>query len=68
MWAGQLEVVRAFYDPLLQELYDHARARLADLDELVRLPGLSVARAVPHRAHARSARWGRRRGGRAPAR
>jgi DNA helicase-2/ATP-dependent DNA helicase PcrA len=36
-WAGQLELVRAFYDPLLEELYDHARARLADLDELVRI-------------------------------
>jgi DNA helicase II / ATP-dependent DNA helicase PcrA len=38
-WAGQLELVRAFYDPLLEELYDHARARLADLDELVRIAG-----------------------------
>jgi DNA helicase II / ATP-dependent DNA helicase PcrA len=37
MWAGQLERVRAFYDPLLEELYDHARARRADLDELVRI-------------------------------
>ena len=37
MWAGQLERVRAFYDPLLQERYDHARARLADLDELGRI-------------------------------
>jgi DNA helicase-2/ATP-dependent DNA helicase PcrA len=31
--------MRAFYDPLLEELYDHARARLADLDELVRIAG-----------------------------
>jgi DNA helicase-2/ATP-dependent DNA helicase PcrA len=37
MWAGQLELVRAFYDPLLEELYDRARARLADLDELGRI-------------------------------
>jgi DNA helicase-2/ATP-dependent DNA helicase PcrA len=37
MWAGQLDLVRGFYDPLLEELYDHARARLADLDELVRI-------------------------------
>jgi DNA helicase-2/ATP-dependent DNA helicase PcrA len=37
MWAGQLDLVRAFYDPLLEELYDHARARRADLDELVRI-------------------------------
>ena len=40
---------RTFYDPLLEELYDHPRARLADLDELVRIAGkLSVARAVPY--------------------
>jgi DNA helicase-2/ATP-dependent DNA helicase PcrA len=37
--AGQLELVRAFYDPLLEELYDHVRARLADLDELSRIAG-----------------------------
>jgi DNA helicase-2/ATP-dependent DNA helicase PcrA len=37
MWAGQLEQVRAFYDPLLEELYDHVRARRADLDELGRI-------------------------------
>jgi DNA helicase-2/ATP-dependent DNA helicase PcrA len=36
-WAGQLELVRRFYDPLLEERYDFARVRLADLDELVRL-------------------------------
>jgi DNA helicase II / ATP-dependent DNA helicase PcrA len=38
-WAGQLEQVRAFYDPLLEQLYEHARARRADLDELVRIAG-----------------------------
>ena len=37
IWVGQLEPVRAFYDPLLEELYDHAHARLADLDELCRI-------------------------------
>jgi DNA helicase II / ATP-dependent DNA helicase PcrA len=37
LWAGQLELARRFYDPLLEERYDFARARLADLDELVRL-------------------------------
>ncbi len=37
IWAGQLELARRFYDPLLEERYDFARARLADLDELVRL-------------------------------
>jgi DNA helicase-2/ATP-dependent DNA helicase PcrA len=37
IWAGQLEAARGFYDPLLEERYDFARARLADLEELVRL-------------------------------
>jgi DNA helicase-2/ATP-dependent DNA helicase PcrA len=37
IWAGQLEAARRIYDPLLEERYDFARARLADLDELVRL-------------------------------
>jgi DNA helicase-2/ATP-dependent DNA helicase PcrA len=37
IWAGQLELARHFYDPLLEERYEFARARLADLDELVRL-------------------------------
>jgi DNA helicase-2/ATP-dependent DNA helicase PcrA len=39
IWDGQLERARRFYDPLLEERYDFARARLADLDELVRLAG-----------------------------
>ena len=38
-FAGQLDLVRVFYDSLLEELYDHARARLADLDELTRIAG-----------------------------
>ncbi len=37
LWAGQLDAARRFYDPLLEEGYDFARARLGDLDELVRL-------------------------------
>jgi DNA helicase-2/ATP-dependent DNA helicase PcrA len=37
IWAGQLEPVRAFYDPLLVELYEHPHARIADLDELARI-------------------------------
>ena len=44
-FAGQLERVRAFYDPLLEALYDHVRARLADLDELVRIAGGFASRA-----------------------
>ena len=68
-FAGQLELVRAFYDPLLEELYDHVRARLADLDELGRIAGSYRTRArFLDRAHPGSARGGRRRGGRAAAR
>ncbi len=37
IWAGQIELARRFYDPLLEERYEFARTRLADLDELVRL-------------------------------
>ncbi len=37
LWAGQLELARRFYDPLLEERYDFARARLQDLDEITRL-------------------------------
>ena len=33
-WTGQLGLVRRFYDPLLPELYDFPRARLADLEQL----------------------------------
>jgi DNA helicase-2/ATP-dependent DNA helicase PcrA len=44
-FAGQLELVRAFYDPLLEELYDHLRARLSDLDELGRIAGSYRTRA-----------------------
>jgi DNA helicase-2/ATP-dependent DNA helicase PcrA len=33
-WAGQLGQIRRFYDPLLPELYDYPRARLADLEQL----------------------------------
>lgn len=33
-WSGQIARVRRFYDPLLDDLYDNARARLRDLDAL----------------------------------
>ena len=36
-WPVQLGLVRAFYDPLLDELYDFAASRRADLDQLERL-------------------------------
>lgn len=36
-WASQLALVRRFYDPLLVELYDFPRPRLADLEQLERI-------------------------------
>lgn len=33
-WAGQLGLVRRWYQPHLERLYDHARERLQDLDHL----------------------------------
>ncbi len=36
-WPTQLGLVRAFYDPLLDELYDFTASRRADLDQLERL-------------------------------
>lgn len=33
-WAGQIELVRRFYDPLLPELHENPRPRLLDLDQL----------------------------------
>ena len=36
-WPAQLGLVRAFYDPLLDELYDFTASRRADLDQLERL-------------------------------
>ena len=38
-WPGQTGLVRRFYDPLLPQLYDFARPRLADLDQLERIAG-----------------------------
>ncbi len=35
VWAGQIERVRRFYDPLLPDLHDDPAPRLADLDALV---------------------------------
>jgi DNA helicase-2/ATP-dependent DNA helicase PcrA len=36
-WSGQTGLVRRFYDPLLPQLYDFARPRLADLEQLERI-------------------------------
>jgi len=45
-WPGQLGRVRRFYEPHLERLYDNARSRLDDLDQIERL-----ADAAPSREH-----------------
>ena len=55
-WPGELGAVERWYLPLLERLHDDAAPRAADIAHLVRLAArLSVARALPHRARARSA-------------
>jgi DNA helicase-2/ATP-dependent DNA helicase PcrA len=43
-WPGQLARVRRFYEPHLERLYDNARTRLADLDQIERLADASPSR------------------------
>ncbi|MDQ3300647.1 MAG: ATP-dependent helicase, partial [Myxococcota bacterium] len=45
-WAGQLERVRKFYEPILAERYDGAQARLGDLQQLEAIAATYVARAA----------------------
>jgi DNA helicase-2/ATP-dependent DNA helicase PcrA len=33
-WRGQISLVRAWYQPQLERLYDHAEARIGDVDQL----------------------------------
>jgi DNA helicase-2/ATP-dependent DNA helicase PcrA len=37
VWEAQLQRLRRWYDPLLEELYDSPRVRLGDLDQLERM-------------------------------
>ena len=43
-WPGQLARVRRFYEPHLERLYDNARSRLADLDQIERLADAAPSR------------------------
>ncbi|MGC9986677.1 MAG: ATP-dependent helicase, partial [Polyangia bacterium] len=43
-WPGQLARVRRFYQPHLERLYDNARTRLADLDQIERLADAAPSR------------------------
>src|SRR6185436_12304389 len=43
-WPGQLGQVRRFYEPHLERLYDDARLRLADLEQLEQLAAVALSR------------------------
>jgi DNA helicase-2/ATP-dependent DNA helicase PcrA len=43
-WPGQMGLVRRWYEPYLEGLYDNARARLGDLDQLERLADAAPTR------------------------
>jgi ATP-dependent DNA helicase UvrD/PcrA len=43
-WTGQLELVREWYQPQLERLYDHAAARAGDLDQLEQIAAGYVTR------------------------
>ncbi|MGA2450706.1 MAG: ATP-dependent helicase [Polyangiaceae bacterium] len=43
-WMGQLGRVRHFYEPHLERLYDNARTRLSDLDQIERLADAAPSR------------------------
>jgi DNA helicase-2/ATP-dependent DNA helicase PcrA len=38
-WAGQLDLVRAWYQPQLERLYDYVPSRIGDLDQLEQIAG-----------------------------
>ena len=55
-WAGQVQRVREWYEPHLERIYEQAQVRAGDLEQLERIaPQFRAARALPHRAGARSA-------------
>ena len=43
-WAAQMGLVRRWYEPHLQRLYDDARSRLADLEQLEQLAAVAPSR------------------------
>jgi DNA helicase-2/ATP-dependent DNA helicase PcrA len=43
-WPGQMGLVRRWYEPLLEALYDNVRTRLGDLDQLERLADAAPTR------------------------
>jgi DNA helicase-2/ATP-dependent DNA helicase PcrA len=43
-WPGQMGLVRRWYEPTLETLYDNARTRLGDLDQLERLADAAPTR------------------------
>ncbi|MDX2020111.1 MAG: ATP-dependent helicase [Deltaproteobacteria bacterium] len=43
-WAGQMALVRKWYEPHLERLYDNARARLGDLEQLEQIAAATPSR------------------------
>ena len=43
-WMGQLGLIRQWYEPYLETLYDNARTRMGDLDQLERLADAAPSR------------------------
>ena len=68
-WLAQLGLVRRWYQPHLERIYDHAQVRAQDLDQLEQIAAhYPSPRALPLGADARSAAGDRRSGGPASAR
>jgi DNA helicase-2/ATP-dependent DNA helicase PcrA len=38
-WQGQVRLVRAWYEPLLEQKYDHAQVRLGDIEQIEQIAG-----------------------------
>jgi DNA helicase-2/ATP-dependent DNA helicase PcrA len=44
VWQGQVRLVRAWYEPLLEQKYDHAQVRLGDVEQLEQISGEYASR------------------------
>ena len=67
-WRGQIHLVREWYKPHMERMYEHVHTRIGDLDQLELLSSQYQTRErFCHRAHARSAARHQRPGGPADA-
>ena len=54
-WIGQVGIVREWYQPHLERIYDHTTARIGDLEKLEQISaGYATRERFPHGANARS--------------